>query len=244
MLPIRDRNPAPIAPYVVYVLIALNLFAFFIELGQSPEELGEFVERFGVVPFRVTAALRGEGSLLLAILIPTFTSMFLHGGWAHLLGNMWYLWIFGDNVEGRLGHVKFALFYLICGLAAAMTHYVLSPGSKLPTIGASGAIAGVLGAYAVCWPRARILTIVPIFYFIHFVELPALLVLGFWFLIQFVQGAASLGVAFDHGGVAYWAHVGGFVAGVLLIKLLPGQRYKRRREQQWDIGRGPRNYWY
>jgi membrane associated rhomboid family serine protease len=154
--------------------------------------------------------------------------MFLHGGWLHLIFNMWYMFIFGDNVEGRLGHGLFLAFYLGCGLIAAGAQYLLGPGSTVPTIGASGAIAGLLGAYAVCWPRARVLSVVPVFFFLYFVELPALFLLGFWFLIQLVQGATSLGVEFAHGGVAYWAHIGGFGAGALLIKLLPVSRRPRR----------------
>ncbi|MGD2174299.1 MAG: rhomboid family intramembrane serine protease [Candidatus Brocadiaceae bacterium] len=224
MLPLRDRNPSGIVPWVVYGLIAVNCLAFFIEISLPEEALREVMNYYGVVPGRVTDALTGGGNLLGAVLVPAFTSMFLHGGWAHLLGNMWFLYIFGDNVEGRLGHLSFLLFYIGCGLCATTAQYVLRPHSGIPTIGASGAIAGALGAYAACWPRARILTLVPVFFFLHFIELPAVFVLGMWFLVQFLQGTASLGVTFAHGGVAYWAHVGGFLAGLILVKVWPTRR--------------------
>jgi len=237
MLPLRDRNPAPTVPWIVYVLVGANVTVFLFEFGMGQEQLTQFLYRYGLVPSYVTAALRGEAGIVGALVLPAFTSMFLHGGWLHLAGNMWFLFVFGDNVEGRLGHLLFLVFYLLCGLAASATQYVLSPGVALPTIGASGAVAGVLGAYVVCWPRARIVTLIPLFLFFYVVELPAAFVLGFWFLMQLLQGAASLGVRFAHGGVAYGAHVGGFVVGMLLIRLLsrPGPprrsavRYRRFR---------------
>ena len=146
--------------------------------------------------------------------------MFWHGGWLHLIGNMLYLWIFGDNVEDRLGHLRFLFFYVAAGAAAGLTHVALSPGSVLPTVGASGAIAGVLGAYLVTYPRSRVLTFVPVFFLPWFVEIPAVVYLVFWFLMQLLEGFGSLGTPMETGGVAVWAHVGGFVAGVILIKLL------------------------
>lgn len=230
MLPLRDRNPSPSTPYVVYGLIALNAAAFLFELGLPKEGLQELVQRFGLVPQRVTAALHGEAGMMAGALVPALTSMFLHGGWAHLLGNMWFLHIFGDNVEDRLGHGLFLAFYLACGLLAAVSQYVLDPDSAVPIVGASGAIAGVLGAYAVRWPQARVLTLVPLFFVFTFVDLPAVIVLGMWFLLQFLQGAASLGVRFTHG-VAYWAHVGGFVAGAALIYPLSALTSGRRRRR-------------
>jgi membrane associated rhomboid family serine protease len=237
MLPIRDNNPVPIVPWVVYAVVGANVTVFLFELGMGQRELPQFIYHFGLVPSYVTDALHGERSLLGAALVPAFTSMFLHGGWAHVLGNMWFLFVFGDNVEGRLGHLPFLGFYLFCGLAAAAAQYVLAPHSEVPTIGASGAIAGVLGAYLVCWPRARVLTLVPLFILFYFVELPAALVLGFWIVLQFLQGAASLGVEFAHGGVAYGAHVGGFAVGALLVNLLPRYRPAGRQRR----GRRP-NY--
>jgi membrane associated rhomboid family serine protease len=226
MLPIRDRNPSGTFPGVVFLLIAVNALVFLLERSLRPDALSALFLDYGLVPATATGALQGKTSLVGGAILPAFTCMFLHGGWAHLLGNMWYLWIFGDNVEARLGHAGFLLFYLFCGLTAGATQYVLDPGSTIPIVGASGAIAGVLGAYAVCWPRARVLTILPVFYFITFVDVPAMVVLGFWFLLQLLQGAASLGVQFAHGGVAYGAHVGGFVVGALLIGVVPGRKLR------------------
>jgi len=214
---------------MVYILIAANAVVFIHEIGLAPEDLAAFINRYSVVPARATRALHGRGDLITGAIIPAFTSMFLHGGWLHIIGNMWFLWIFGDNVEARFGRFPFLFFYLFCGVAAMATQYALYPHSNVPTLGASGAIAGVLGAYLVRWPGARILTLVPFFFLIQFIELPAILVLGFWFLIQFFQGTASLGVHFTYG-VAYWAHVGGFIAGAVLMTILPaakGRGYSR-----------------
>ncbi len=221
VIPLRDDNPTSVVPWMLYVLIAVNVAVFLFEVSLSENQLQQFVSTYGFVPERAMDVFRGEAGLPAGLLVPAFTSMFLHGGVAHLLGNMWFLHIFGDNVENRLGHFRFLAFYLVCGLAATALHYAVGPHSTVPTLGASGAIAGVLGAYAVCWPRARILTLVPVLYFLHLVELPALLVLGMWFLIQLLYGSISLGV---HFSIAYWAHIGGFVAGLALIKLWPAQR--------------------
>ena len=223
MLPLRDKNPSGVVPWAVYGLIAANSLVFVHELSLPPQGLMALVARYGMVPRQVTLAVGGRADPVTAILVPAIASMFLHGGWAHLIGNMWFLHIFGDNVEDRLGHLGFLVFYVFCGLMATAAQYVLYPKSPVPTIGASGAIAGVLGAYVVRWPRAPILTLVPSFYLIQFIELPTVIVLGIWFLLQFFQGAASLGVAFAHG-VAYWAHVGGFVTGALLMLALPQRR--------------------
>ncbi|NLW50177.1 MAG: rhomboid family intramembrane serine protease [Candidatus Brocadiaceae bacterium] len=233
MLPLRDRNPSGIVPWATYAFIAANVVAFVFQSARPKTELTEFVLQYGLVPSRVTGALKGEVAFLGGALVPAFSSMFLHGDILHLLGNMWFLWIFGDNVEGRLGHLLYVPFYLACGLAAAALQYVIAPSSPVPMIGASGAIGGVLGAYIVCWPGARVLTLVPFFYFLHFVEVPAMVLLGIWFLFQFLEGAASLGVA-SQGGVAYWAHIGGFAAGVLLVKLLPdGSPHRAATQAPW-----------
>ncbi|MFW5923916.1 MAG: rhomboid family intramembrane serine protease, partial [Planctomycetota bacterium] len=175
----------------------------------------------------VTLVLQGEEKLLRGMLLPAFTSMFLHGGFMHLLSNMWFLYIFGDNVEAKLGRVQFVLFYLLCGLIAGALQYLLAPSARIPVVGASGAIAGVLGAYIVSWPKARILTLVPIFYLFTFMQLPAIFVLGAWFFIQLFQGLGSIGASFATGGVAYGAHVGGFIAGIILVKLFPTQNVTR-----------------
>ena len=159
---------------------------------------------------------------LIDVAVPFFTSMFLHGGWLHLIGNMWYLWIFGDNIEDRLGHFTYLLFYLLCGLGAGVVHTVLNANTTVPSIGASGAIAGVLGAYVVSYPFARVLTLIPIFIFLQVIEIPAVIVLGLWFVMQFLYGTASLALTGPNaGGVAWWAHVGGFIIGILLVGLFP-----------------------
>jgi membrane associated rhomboid family serine protease len=219
MLPLSDHNPRQTVPVVNYVLIAVNILGFFWELSLGPAierelTLVSFIPaRFWAAPFYPPNLIR--------ILI----SMFLHGGWLHLGGNMLYLWIFGDNVEDRLGHFKYVLFYLLCGLAATLSHAVTNPDSRLPSIGASGAIAGVLGAYLILFPKAQVTTLIPIFVFITIRELPAWLVLGLWFVLQFFVGVASIGAAPDAtGGVAVFAHIGGFVTGMILVVLMGGLR--------------------
>lgn len=244
MIPIRDRNPSPITPWVVYGLIAINVLIFFGEWQLNDPQLRRFIGQYGLIPAKVTLALEGEANILTALIIPAFSSMFLHGGVVHLLSNMWFLYIFGDNVEAKLRRVPFLLFYLVCGLIAHVTQYVLAPESTIPTVGASGAIAGVLGAYIVTWPRARVVTLVPLFYLFTFMSLPAVFVLGFWFVLQLFQGAASIGAEVTSGGVAYGAHVGGFVAGAILIKLLPSRKVERRQpSSQQDRYGGNRRRW-
>lgn len=195
------------------------MFIYELSLGDALEP---FIFQFGVVP-SVVAHWPQSQLPVMAILIPYLTSMFLHGGWLHVIGNMWYLWIFGDNIEDRLGHFAFLIFYLLCGIGAGIVHTILNSSSTVPSVGASGAIAGVLGAYLVSYPFARVLTLVPIFVFFQVIEIPAVIVLGFWFLMQFFYGTASLAATSvnQSGGVAWWAHVGGFVIGVLLIGLFP-----------------------
>lgn len=221
MIPIKDRNPSGITPWGVYLLIGANVACFLFQLSLPEPKLRSFLLEYGMVPRRVTAAIHGKAPLMKAVVIPALASMFLHGGWLHLIGNMWFLHLFGDNIEGRLKIFRFLAFYLLCGLFASSAQYLINPSSPLPTIGASGAIAGVLGAYIVTWPRARILTLLPIFYFITFVELPAIFVLGFWFMLQIFEGVGSLGTQYSHGGVAYAAHVSGFICGAILVKTAP-----------------------
>ena len=203
-------------------LIALNaaLFVYELLLGSS---LREFMLQWGFVPERLTLALRFGDEPVVSAVLTLFTSMFLHGGWLHLIGNMWYLWIFGDNVEDRLGHGRYVLFYLGGGLVATLAQYAAAPTSPVPTVGASGAIAAVLGAYAVTYPRARVVTIIPLFLFWPIVVLPALVVLGLWFVFQFFSGALALAWSAP-GGVAWWAHIGGFLFGMLAMKLLAPRR--------------------
>ena len=231
MIPFRDNIPSRTTPFVTVSIIVLNVLAFLYELSRGPA-LDNFLSAFGVIPAQVYFVAQSEVPIFLVIL-PFFTSMFLHGGWMHLIGNMWYLWIFGDNVEDRLGHGKFLLFYILCGLGAGIAHTVLNITSTIPTIGASGAIAGVLGAYLVSFPFARVLTLVPIFIFIQVIEIPAMIVLGLWFVMQFLSGTASLAAAAgaDVGGVAWWAHIGGFVLGMLLVQIFP----RRPRAPTYDV---------
>ncbi len=223
MIPLKDRNPTHKVPYVTVVLIAVNVAVFVYEISLG-ESLPAFFDRYGIIPAHVYATLTGE-VISISVLGTLFSSMFLHGGWLHLGGNMLYMWVFGDNVEDKLGHGRFIIFYLLCGLASAVLHVVIEPASTIPTIGASGAIAGVLGAYATMFPRARVVTLIPIFIFIQIAELPALLVLGFWFVLQFFNGMLALGESdAQMGGVAWWAHIGGFAAGVLLVRTF--RRYR------------------
>ena len=213
MIPLRDENPSRRVPVVTRVLIVINALVFMWEVSLGEHLRAAFFD-FGFVPQRLTLALQGETAVppTLATLL---SSMFMHGGWLHLIGNMWYLWIFGDNVEDRLGHVPNAGFYLGGGLAAAALQYVVQPGSMIPMVGASGAIAAVLGGYALAFPRARVLTLVPLFFMARVTVLPALLVLGLWFVLQFFSGAMSLGSV--SGGTAWWAHIGGFLFGIAVM---------------------------
>ncbi len=227
MIPLRDENPAQRAPIVTRTLIALNVVGFMAELAQG-DQLRAFIQAWGFVPERLAAAFAGSGELSSAA-ITLITSMFLHGGWLHLLGNMWYLWIFGDNVEDRLGHAAFLAFYLSAGLVSALAHAFFNFDSPVPTVGASGAIAGVLGAYALAFPRARVVTLVPVFFFFQVIALPAMLVLGLWFVFQFFSGALSVAGA-GSGGVAWWAHIGGFAFGYALMAWLVRPR---ARSEAW-----------
>src|ERR1700730_3500456 len=201
MIPLRDVIPSRTTPYITVTIIVINGLAWLFEISRPHDVLNEFLTVYGVVPAYFSA--------------PTLiTSMFLHGSWSHVIGNMWYLWIFGDNVEDRVGHGRFIVFYLLCGIAAALGQVAVDPNSTLPTIGASGAIAGVMGAYFVLYPRSRVLTLIP-WIFIQIVELPATMLLGFWFLMQlFSAGTIAMTSSSHGGGVAFAAHVVGFVAGM------------------------------
>ncbi len=227
MFPLRDDQPRFSTPYVTYFLIGLNLVIFFFEwtLGMSdPASLQAVQYQFAVVPSQVSLFLSGSPKYSpLAMVLPFFTSMFLHVDWMHVISNMWALYIFGDNIEDHLGHFRYLLFYLLSGLTAMATQVVLNPYSNVPTLGASGAIAGVMGAYFILYPRARVLT----WFFLFVLYLPAWIVLGYWFAFQFLTGAATLEIARHRtnvGGIAVWAHVGGFIAGAIMIKLFPERR--------------------
>jgi membrane associated rhomboid family serine protease len=228
MFPLRDDNPSLTVPVVTRGLIALNVAIFLYEIVLGPD-LGRLIQSFALVPLRLTLAVgHGPGPTIRPALT-LVSSMFLHGGWLHLLGNMWYLWIFGDNVEDRLGHARFLLFYLAAGVIAGILHTAINADSRVPTLGASGAIAGVLGAYAAVYPRARVMTLLPLFPFFQVIALPALLVLGMWFLFQFASIALSMGNA--GGGVAFWAHVGGFAFGFVTLRIVV--RRGRRVSEAW-----------
>jgi membrane associated rhomboid family serine protease len=218
VIPIHDLNPRRSAPVVTILLIAANALLFFYELSLG-ERLEGFLMSAAFVPARVEEGIPQAATSALL-------SMFLHGGWGHFLGNMLFLWVFGDNVEDRLGHFRYLLFYLLAGYAATFAHAWFSPLSTVPAIGASGAISGVLGAYLFLHPKARIVTVVWFLFFIRFIEIPALVYLPIWFAIQLFSGVSSLQATQDvaAGGVAFWAHIGGFVAGPLLLLLLGGGR--------------------
>ena len=216
MIPIRDRNPSGTFPYVTIGIIVINVLIFLYELSLG-SGLGEFIMKFGVVPLKVSYYSQASDLTFINTFFPFISSMFLHGGFIHLIGNMWFLWIFGDNIEDKLGHFKFIAFYFLCGIIASSVHVFFNSQSNVPCIGGSGAIAGVLGAYMITFPRARVVTIVPLFVFIQVMELPAIVVLGFWFVIQFFNGAASITASASGAGVAWWAHIGGFVAGVIIL---------------------------
>jgi membrane associated rhomboid family serine protease len=217
MIPLRDVIPSRTAPYITITIIVLNGLAWLFEVSLPEDQLNAFLAFYGVVPAYFS--------------VPTLiTSMFLHGSWTHVIGNMWYLWIFGDNVEDRLGHGRFIVFYLLCGIAAALGQIAMDPESTLPTIGASGAIAGVMGAYFVLYPQSRVLTLIP-WIFLQIVELPAIVLLGFWFLMQLFSAGAIAVTASTHGsgGVAFAAHVAGFVVGVVGVFV-----FRKREVDRWE----------
>ena len=215
MIPLRDVIPSRTTPYITVTIIVLNALAWLFELSLPHELLTDFLTVYGVVPADPTW--------------PTLiTSMFLHGSWSHVIGNMWYLWIFGDNVEDRVGHGRFIVFYLLCGVAAALGQVAVDPNSTLPTIGASGAIAGVMGAYFVLYPHSRVLTLIP-WIFLQIVELPATVLLGFWFVMQLFSAGTIAMTSNTQGGVAFAAHVAGFVVGVGGVFV-----FRKRALDPWD----------
>ena len=218
MIPLRDVIPSRTTPYITVTIIILNAAAWLFEVSLDPDTLNRFINVYGVVPAYFSA--------------PTLiTSMFLHGGWMHIIGNMWYLWIFGDNVEDRLGHGRFILFYLLCGIAASLGQGFMDPTSTLPTIGASGAIAGVMGAYFVLYPQSRVLTLIPLIIIWEVIELPAYVLLGFWFLLQLFSAGSIAVTASTHGGggVAFAAHVAGFLVGMAGVFV-----FRKRDVGRWE----------
>ncbi|MBA7627115.1 hypothetical protein ES703_34577 [subsurface metagenome] len=223
MIPLKDDNPTRTFPFITIILIILNCVFFIFELGQG-EHLVTFVKSFGCIPYEITTGTDIEPCIFFPIRFTIFTSMFLHGGWMHLIGNMLYLWIFGNNIEDRLGHFRFTIFYLFIGVIASLTQIMVNPFSTIPQIGASGAVSGILGAYILLFPKTKVLTLIPLFYIIRIISLPAFVVLGFWIVLQIINGFVSLSYT-AQGGVAFFAHIGGFIAGLLFIKpFLIGRR--------------------
>lgn len=225
MIPIRDTIPSRSQPVVNIGLIIANTVVFLYQTSLGPR-VEEFINDFGLIPVRFWHLIeKGVDPIAFG---PLFSSMFLHGGWFHIIGNMWYLWIFGDNVEDRMGHFRYLVFYILCGLSAGFVHLITNAKSGIPTVGASGAIAGIMGAYFMLFPLARIWTLVPVFIFMQFVEIPALVYLGLWFVYQFLLGSLSLGLGPSIGGIAWWAHIGGFVSGAILVFVFKKRRVQRR----------------
>ncbi len=225
MFPISDNNPTRITPYVTYALIAVNIVVFIHELTLAPPELEQFFQLYAVIPRELSSSLSGiPVNQPVPEPLTLVTSQFLHGGFLHVAGNMLFLWIFGNNIEDRLGHIKYIIFYLACGILAALAQWFFSNQSGIPSLGASGAIAGVMGAYILRFPKAQIRTLLVLGPFITFPEIPAVFFLGFWFFQQALYSIASLGVptsiGMESGGIAYWAHAGGFVFGAILGPLL------------------------
>ena len=216
MIPLKDKNPSRTFPFANYLIITANIVVFFYELSLG-QQLDGFIVKYGLNTHRYFYDVAHHVHLMTRY-VPFFTSMFLHGGWMHIIGNMWFLYIFGDNVEDKLGHGNYFVFYMLSGLAAAVVQLLSSIDSSVPTIGASGAISGVLGAYLVMFPRARVVTLIPIFFFFDIIDISAFLFIGFWFLMQFVSGLQTLGIN-TSGGIAWWAHIGGFVGGVLMVPI-------------------------
>ena len=217
MIPLKDINPSRTTPFVNIALIAINVVVFFYQVSLPLRAQKAFIFAYGTVPSKIPALLAGHGSVQLA-LEPLFTSMFLHNGLMHLLGNMLFLYIFGDNIEDYFGHFGYLLFYVVCGIGSGLVHVLFNLNSPIPAIGASGAISGVMGAYILLFPRAKILT----FFFIFLIPVPAFLILSYWFVFQFLEAVGGLG-GDPTGGVAVWAHVGGFLIG-MLITVIVGRR--------------------
>jgi len=215
MIPLRDTSRSSNYPVVNTLIIALNVLVFFVQMAQGPR-LNLFIFTYGLVPARYSSPEIAAYFTPFQQIFSFGSFMFLHGGFLHLLGNMWTLYIFGDNVEDRLGPVRYLFFYLLCGWASAIFHLFTNWHSQIPTIGASGAIAGVMGAYLILYPRSKILTLIPILFIPYFIEIPAFFFLGLWFVIQFLSAAGSHAQA---GGIAWWAHIGGFISGIILLKV-------------------------
>jgi membrane associated rhomboid family serine protease len=232
VIPLKSDNPLLTFPVMTILLIITNTLVFLYELSLSPRAGNRLIFEFGLIPARIdmlfdpTLHAHVPHAALGSAVLPIFTSMFLHAGWLHLLGNMLFLWVFGGSVEDRMGHVAYVVFYMFCGLGAGVVHTAFNWGSTLPTIGASGAISGVMGAYIILFPRSRILTLVPLLIIFFLWRIPAVLILGYWFVIQFLSGLSAAAGA-QQGGVAVWAHVGGFIIGAIIVLILGLRRPAR-----------------
>lgn len=221
MIPLKDNISSRTLPIINFLLIFTNISFFIYELSLQ-NKVNNLIYTYGLIPYRITHFSFSSGLTLKDIFLPFISSLFLHGGWVHLIGNMLYLWVFGDNIEDKLGHLKYLVFYLLCGIIASLCHIFFTPNSSIVCIGASGAIAGVLGAYFINFPKAKILTLVPLWFFLRIVEIPSFIVLSVWFFIQCLNGTARI-TSFT-SGIAWWAHIGGFIAGVIL-----SQFFKRKK---------------
>ncbi len=240
VIPYKDENPTELTPVITVGIIALNVLAWlFVQGAGAPQALARSVCQLGLIPGEVlrtvppgTVVPLGDHLQCVITDAPSWrtvvTSMFMHGGWLHLIGNMWFLWVFGNNIEDSMGHTRFIVFYLLCGVAAAATQMLVDPQSAVPMVGASGAISGVMGAYILLYPRVRVHTLVTLGFFLTTVTLPAYVMLGYWFVLQLLLGAVGLASRMQ-GGTAFWAHVGGFIAGLVLIKLLANPEFLERR---------------
>jgi rhomboid family protein len=228
MIPIQNTVPSRYPPVITWMLIAANCFVFLFQVSLSPYELEQLLRQFALIPARYSEVASGDADLAAVDILPFFSMMFLHGGWLHLILNMWMLWLFGPTIEDRLGHGRYLAFYLVCGLAASVAHVMFNSTSIVPALGASGAIAGILGCYMRLFPLARVVVVVPILFIPIFIEVHALVFIGLWFLLQLFQSTMELLLPPSSGGVAWWAHVGGFLAGFVLGPLLvrSEQRYR------------------
>src|ERR1700735_5591913 len=223
MIPLKDMTPRGSVPVMTLLLIAVNVVVFIHQISLSPAQSEAFVRLYGLVPAKLSLALAGRHYSLVTALLPLFTCMFLHGGWLHIIGNMWFLWIFGANVEDRMGPMPYLIFYLLCGVGSSIAQTAFSWGSHIPALGASGAISGVLGGSVIFFPTSQIYTLVTLFIIWFRARIPAIVFIGLWFVLQALSAFGSLGGAgrIRQGGVAWWAHVGGFVLGLLLAKIIP-----------------------
>ncbi len=234
LIPLKDEKRIRKTPFVTLIIIAINVLVFLYELTLSPSQLNAFLARYALFPGAVTQELLGGvgGSsnplMIKPAFLTIFTSMFIHGGFLHIFGNMLYFWVFGNNIEDTIGPLRFALLYFLGGIGAAAAHIASAPDAMVPTVGASGAIAGILASYLIMYPRVRILTIVPVFFFVTLIRVPALFFIGLWFVLQALQGVASLGTSAISSGVAWFAHIGGFGTGAALTFVLMPKRGRAR----------------